>query len=175
MTIAHNLSNLPLRPSSLSRLEQRGFVSTAEIEASKRNGGIANLAAELNLSLAEAASIVREVESAIQSVTGSDTHQSRKTATALSILKRTKTTERTIVTFSKAIDNLLGGGFSKSEVTEIVGLPGTGKTQLAMQLCVDARLPTSFGGVAGESVYIDTEGSFSPERCYTMAKVMMSA
>ena len=55
------------------------------------------------------------------------------------------------------------------EVTEIAGMPGCGKTQLAMQLSVDARLPSEHGGVAGETVYIDTEGNFSPERCYTMA------
>jgi len=173
MPLSHTISALPLRPSSLLRLEQRGFVTTAEIDSSKENGGIANLASELSVSLVEAASIVREVESAIKSVTGSEAHPFRKTTTALSILKRTKTTERTVVTFSKALDGLLGGGFSKSEVTEVVGLPGAGKTQLAMQLCVDARLPTSFGGVAGESVYIDTEGSFSPERCYTMAKALV--
>ena len=171
MSISHNLSNLPLRPTSLSLLEQRGFVSTSEILISKQNGGISNFAAELNVSLAQAASIVREVDSAVKAVTCSEAAQNRKSATALSILKRTKATERNIVTFSKAMDNLLGGGFSKSEVTEIVGLPGTGKTQLVMQLCVDARLPTSFGGVTGESVYIDAEGSFSPERCFTMAKV----
>lgn len=59
------------------------------------------------------------------------------------------------------------------EVTEICGNPGGGKTQLAIQLSVDARLPTEYGGVAGETVYIDTEGSFSPERCLTMAQALV--
>lgn len=48
-----------------------------------------------------------------------------------------------------------------------------GKTQLAMQLCVDTHLPRQFGGTGGESIYIDSEGSFSPERCYDMAKALV--
>ena len=80
---------------------------------------------------------------------------------------------RPIVTFCKSIDNLLGGGFATSEVTEVVGVPGVGKTQLAMQLCVDASLPKPYGGVDGESIYIDSEGSFAPERCYSMAESLV--
>lgn len=163
---SHKLSHLPLRPSTLSMLERRGFVSTGELEASKRNGGMSNLAAELGCSLSEAASLMREVEGAVSSC-----HPKRQSVTALSLISKLKASQRTIVTFSKSVDKLLGGGLARSEVTEIVGLPGVGKTQLCMQLCVDARLPVAFGGVAGESVFIDTEGSFSPERCYTMAQV----
>lgn len=80
---------------------------------------------------------------------------------------------RPIVTFSKSMDKLLGGGLSIGELTEIVGMPGVGKTQLAMQLCVDASLPKSYGGVGGEAVYIDSEGSFSPERCHSMAESLV--
>lgn len=167
--VSHKLSHLPLRPSTLSTLERRGFASTAELEASKRIGGMSNLASELGCSLAEAASYMREVESAVASVCPKAQH--KQSATALSLISKFKTTLRTIITFSKSFDSILGGGLAKGEVTEIVGLPGVGKTQLCMQLCVDARLPAAFGGVAGESVYIDTEGSFSPERCFTMAKV----
>lgn len=43
-----------------------------------------------------------------------------------------------------------------------------------MQLCVDARLPKQFGGVEGDSIYIDSEGSFSPERCWDMAHALCS-
>ena len=80
---------------------------------------------------------------------------------------------RNLVTFCRSIDQLLGGGIGIGEVTEIAGSPGCGKTQLATQLSVDARLPEEFGGVAGETVYIDTEGNFSPERCYTMAQALV--
>jgi len=170
-TASHKISHLPLRPSTLSTLERRGFVSTGELEASKRSGGMSNLAAELGCSLAEAASLMREVESAVSSVRPTAEH--KQSATALSLISKLKTTNRTIVTFSRSVDSMLGGGLAKGEVTEIAGLPGVGKTQLSMQLCVDARLPVAFGGVAGESVYIDTEGSFSPERCFSMAKALV--
>ncbi|KAL7527325.1 hypothetical protein ACHAWF_002134 [Thalassiosira exigua] len=68
---------------------------------------------------------------------------------------------RHIVSFSQPLDTLLGGGFALAELTEIAGLPGVGKTQLAMQLCVDTRLPRKYGGVGGSAVVIDAEGSWS--------------
>ncbi|KAL3815475.1 hypothetical protein ACHAXA_000712 [Cyclostephanos tholiformis] len=84
---------------------------------------------------------------------------------------------RHIVSFSQSIDSLLGGGFALSELTEIVGLPGVGKTQLAMQLCVDSRLPANYGGVEGCSVVIDAEGSWSGaaggDRLWSMAIAMV--
>ena len=43
-----------------------------------------------------------------------------------------------------------------------------------MQICVDTFLPKQFGGVEGESIYIDTEGSFSPERCHDMAHALVN-
>jgi hypothetical protein len=107
--------------------------------------------------------------------------------------------QQKLITFCRSIDSLLGGGIALGEVTEISGNPGSGKTQLAMQLSVDARLPLAYGGVAGETCFIDTgrcskvcdmgrhatmlpsltvlpyfvlqhpEGNFGAERCYTMA------
>lgn len=171
---SHKLAHLPLRPSTLATLEKRGFVSTGELEESKANGGMSNLAAELGCSLVEAAFLMREVESAVQSVSPSQQSSHKQSLhTALSLISKLNTTNKTIVTFSRSVDSLLGGGLAKNEVTEVAGLPGTGKTQLAMQLCVDASLPSSFGGVQGEAIYIDSEGSFSPERCWTMAKALV--
>ena len=37
-------------------------------------------------------------------------------------------------------------------------MPGVGKTQLGIQLCVDVQLPQCYSGAAGHAVYIDTEG-----------------
>jgi len=84
-----------------------------------------------------------------------------------------KSTQKHIITFARSIDALLGGGIALSELTELSGCPGTGKTQLAMQICVDARLPMEYGGVEGEAVYIDCEGSFSCERCLDMADCLV--
>lgn len=67
------------------------------------------------------------------------------------------------------MDKVLGGGVALGQVTEFCGVPGVGKTQLGMQLAINVQLPTAFNGVAGEAVYIDTEGSFTVERCVQMA------
>ncbi|KAB7499586.1 DNA repair protein RAD51-like protein 3, partial [Armadillidium nasatum] len=66
-----------------------------------------------------------------------------------------------IITFSEDLDNLLGGGFPLKSVMEISGTPGIGKTQMCLQACVSVQLPSCIGGVEGEAVYVDTEGSFS--------------
>ncbi|KAL7427088.1 hypothetical protein ACHAXH_001121 [Discostella pseudostelligera] len=83
---------------------------------------------------------------------------------------------RHIVSFSQAVDMLLGGGLALSELTEIVGLPGVGKTQLAMQLAVDALLPEKNGGVEGCTVVIDAEGSWcgaaGGDRLWAMANAL---
>lgn len=47
---------------------------------------------------------------------------------------------------------------------KICGTPGVGKTQFGMQLAVDVQIPNEFGGVGGEALYIDTEGSLTVER-----------
>ena len=41
----------------------------------------------------------------------------------------------------------------------------------SMQLAVDVQIPECFGGVEGEAVYIDTEGSFLAERLADIAEV----
>jgi RAD51-like protein 2 len=74
-----------------------------------------------------------------------------------------------IITFCRELDQLLGGGIPLGIVTEIAGSPGTGKSQMCMQYSVTVSLPISSGGVNGQTIYIDTEGSFSPERCFSMS------
>ncbi|MGC9069527.1 MAG: DNA repair and recombination protein RadA [Thermoprotei archaeon] len=75
-----------------------------------------------------------------------------------------------ISTGSKAIDNLLFGGVETRALTEIIGEFGSGKTQLCHQLAVNVQLPREKGGLEGKAVYIDTEGSFRPERIVQMAE-----
>lgn len=52
------------------------------------------------------------------------------------------------------------------------GVPGIGKTQLCMQLALNASIPVELGGVAGEAVYVDTEGSMVPARMAQMATAL---
>ncbi|XP_023724479.1 DNA repair protein RAD51 homolog 3 isoform X2 [Cryptotermes secundus] len=69
-----------------------------------------------------------------------------------------------IVTFSKAVDDVLDGGIVVGEITELCGAPGSGKTQISLEVCVDVQIPRSFGGVAGEALFIDTDSGFIPVR-----------
>mmetsp|Transcript_28780 Transcript_28780/g.80464 ORF Transcript_28780/g.80464 Transcript_28780/m.80464 type:complete len:229 (+) Transcript_28780:211-897(+) len=69
-----------------------------------------------------------------------------------------------ISTGSKQVDSLLGGGIETQSITEVFGEFRTGKTQLAHTLCVTTQLPEEMGGGNGKVAYIDTEGTFRPER-----------
>ncbi len=76
-----------------------------------------------------------------------------------------------ITTGSKNLDNLLGGkGIQTKAITEAFGAFGSGKTQLALSLAVGVQLPIEQGGANGKAVYIDTEGTFRPERIRQFAE-----
>jgi len=75
-----------------------------------------------------------------------------------------------ITTGSKAIDSLLGKGIESQALTELIGEFGSGKTQLCHQLCVSVQLPPEKGGLGGRALFIDTEGTFRPERVISIAQ-----
>ncbi|MDP2947617.1 MAG: DNA repair and recombination protein RadA, partial [Nanoarchaeota archaeon] len=76
-----------------------------------------------------------------------------------------------ITTGSKNLDNLLGGkGIETKSITEAFGSFGSGKTQLGLSLAVMVQLPVEKGGANGKAVYIDTEGTFRPERVRQFAE-----
>jgi predicted ATP-dependent serine protease len=54
------------------------------------------------------------------------------------------------------------------------GVPGIGKTQLSMQAVLDVQIPAELGGIDGEAVYLDTEGSLMPARIAQMATALES-
>lgn len=108
-------------------------------------------------------------ESLIRGVTtGSWPSRDLPFITALELLERRKAVD-VFTTGCKALDNLLGEGVETQSVTEICGEYGTGKTQLCHQLCVTVQLPPSRGGLSASSLYIDTEGTFRPERLVEIA------
>jgi hypothetical protein len=61
---------------------------------------------------------------------------------------------RSIITFCRGVDKLMGGGVPLGALTEFVGAPGVGKTQLAMQLALDAQIPALFSGAGGRCVRV---------------------
>ncbi|HDQ16181.1 MAG TPA: DNA repair and recombination protein RadA [Bacteroidetes bacterium] len=71
---------------------------------------------------------------------------------------------------SKTFDELIGGGFESQSIIELFGEFGSGKTQIAHQLCVMVQLPKEQGGLEGHAFYIDTENTFRPERIAQMAE-----
>lgn len=77
-----------------------------------------------------------------------------------------------ISTGSKALDGLIGGGIESGAVTEFYGAYGSGKTAIAHQLAVNTQLPLEAGGANGIVVWIDTEGTFRPERVKQIAENM---
>ena len=77
-----------------------------------------------------------------------------------------------ITTGSKELDKLMGGGFETGAITEAYGQYGSGKSQIAHALSVRAQLPQEQGGASGVTVFIDTEGTFRPERIVQMATAL---
>jgi DNA repair protein RAD51 len=75
-----------------------------------------------------------------------------------------------VSTGSKELNKLLEGGFETGSITEMFGEFRTGKTQLCHQICVTCQLPMDQGGGEGKALYIDTEGTFRPERILAIAE-----
>jgi DNA repair protein RadA len=64
----------------------------------------------------------------------------------------------------------MGGGIETQAMTELIGEYGVGKTQISLTLAVNVQLPVEQGGLNGNAVYVDTEGTFIPERVYQIAE-----
>ncbi|HXV46657.1 MAG TPA: AAA family ATPase [Nitrososphaera sp.] len=69
----------------------------------------------------------------------------------------------TISTGSKAMDALLGGGVHTGMVTDVYGESGSGKSQLCFTLCASCARD------GGNAVFVDTAGTFRPERIVEIA------
>lgn len=73
-------------------------------------------------------------------------------------------------TGSSALDEMLLGGIETQAITEFYGEFGSGKSQICHTLCVMAKQPPSSKGLDSDSIWIDTEGTFRPERIDQIAK-----
>ncbi|KAH7649102.1 Rad51 [Cryptosporidium bovis] len=73
-------------------------------------------------------------------------------------------------TGSAQLDRLLQGGIETGSITEIFGEFRTGKTQLCHTLAVTCQLPVEHKGGEGKCLWIDTEGTFRPERIVQIAE-----
>ena len=75
-----------------------------------------------------------------------------------------------ISTGSSELDGILGGGLEAGSITELFGEFRTGKTQICHTMAVTCQLPIEQGGGEGKCMYIDTEGTFRPERLVATAE-----
>lgn len=75
-----------------------------------------------------------------------------------------------LTTGAVELDKLLGGGVETGSVTELFGEFRTGKSQICHTLAVTCQLDVTQGGAAGRCLWIDTEGTFRPERIVPIAE-----
>jgi RAD51-like protein 2 len=164
-----DVSSLPLSVELHDLLATGGFRTVSDLH----NISPIDLARELNTSHSIALSIIQTASSSsssqqsivqsLQSVREVKTSSKQLSAvTAKDIIAKIGTGSRALITFCKAIDDMLGGGIQVGQITEFCGVPGIGKTQLAIQLSLNVQIPEVFGGLGGECVYIDT-GTNKPQ------------
>ncbi|KAM5216042.1 DNA repair protein RAD51 homolog 3 isoform 3-T3 [Hipposideros larvatus] len=161
-----HLVSFPLSPAVRVKLVSAGFQTAEELLEVKPS----ELSKEVGISKEEALETLQIIrrECLTNKPRHAGTAESGKKCTALKLLEQ-EHTQSFIITFCSALDNILGGGVPLTKITEICGAPGVGKTQLCMQLAIDVQIPECFGGVEGEAVFIDTEGSFIVDRVVDLA------
>ncbi|KAH0472509.1 MAG: uncharacterized protein KVP18_004717 [Porospora cf. gigantea A] len=89
--------------------------------------------------------------------------------TGTEVLEKRKSIVR-ITSGCEALDSLLAGGFESTCITELFGENRCGKTQVCHTLCVTAQLPLEMNGGNGKVCFIDTEGTFRPEKITKIAE-----
>lgn len=157
---ANSITDLPgIGPTTAAKLVEAGF-STLESIATVSIGELASIGG-----MGE--KTVQKIIEAAREALDIDFETAKK------VLERRRNLAK-ITTGSVSLDELFGGGIETSSVTELYGEFRTGKTQLAHQLCVTCQLPREKGGLRdGENypkvVYIDSEGTFRPERIIAMS------
>ena len=154
------LSHCALAARDLALLGRGGFRDVGDVEGLSA----ADFGAALKVGEAEASRLLEEVRASGRAAPRQVSARELLAASASLV---------PVVTFCRSLDDALGGGVAPRSVLEVVGAPGTGKTQLCLQVCVDAAIPVEFHGPGGGAVYVDADGSFSPERCAAIAREMV--
>ncbi|XP_067864570.1 DNA repair protein RAD51 homolog 3 isoform X1 [Heptranchias perlo] len=162
-----DVGSFPLPPGLKVKLIGSGFQTAEDLSGVRAT----ELSKELGISREEALEVLQIVrrENSAEESQRSIVLPSVRKYTALELLEQEQA-QGSIITFCSALDEILGGGVPIAKIMEICGAPGVGKTQLSIQLVVDAQIPECFGGLDGESVYIDTEGSFIVDRVVDVAR-----
>ncbi|VVB03441.1 unnamed protein product [Arabis nemorensis] len=155
------ISTIPLSSSIRGKLISAGYTSLSSISSVSST----DLARDVNITEEEAF----DISKLANQISGSNGSCINGAKNAWDMLHEEESLPR-ITTSCSDLDNILGGGISCRDVTEIGGVPGIGKTQIGIQLSVNVQIPRECGGLGGKAIYIDTEGSFMVERALQIAE-----
>src|SRR6185503_2482747 len=142
-------------PTTAKKLREAGIFSVMDLAVA----GVEDLAVDINASKESAASFIMAAQKLLRE---SDV-LNKEFITADTALKKRRSLLR-CSTGSSMLDDLFLGGIETQAVTELYGEFGSGKSQICHTMCITAGQPSELGGLNSGVIYIDTEGTFRPER-----------
>ena len=157
----NDLTNLEIQdiegigPTTAKKLREAGIFSVMDLAVA----GVEDLAVDINASKDSAASFIMAAQKLLRE---SDVLE-KEFITADTALKKRRSLLR-CSTGSSMLDDLFLGGIETQAVTELYGEFGSGKSQICHTMCITAGQPIESGGLNSGVIYIDTEGTFRPER-----------
>jgi DNA repair protein RadA len=157
----NDLTNLEIQdiegigPTTAKKLREAGIFSVMDLAVA----GVEDLAIDINASKDSAASFIMAAQKLLRE---SDVLE-KEFITADTALKKIRSLLR-CSTGSSILEDLFLGGIETQAVTELYGEFGSGKSQICHTMCITAGQPVESGGLNSGVIYIDTEGTFRPER-----------
>jgi DNA repair protein RadA len=148
-------------PTTAKKLKEAGIVSVMDLAVTSAD----ELAVDINASKESAAAFIMAAQKLLR-----DSHIIEKEFVTADLALEKRRSMLRCCTGSRALDELLLGGIETQAVTEFYGEFGSGKSQICHTLCATARQPTESGGMDSGIIYIDTEGTFRPERVEQIAR-----
>ena len=148
-------------PTTAKKLKEAGIVSVMDLAIASSE----DLAIDINTSKESVATFVIGAQRLLRDYKVID----KEFLTADAALEKRKAMLR-CSTGSRALDELFLGGIETQAVTEFYGEFGSGKSQICHTLCATARQSIDSGGMDSGVIYIDTEGTFRPERVDQIAR-----
>lgn len=148
-------------PTTAKKLKDAGIISVMDLAVSSAE----ELSEGINTTKETAASFIISAQKLLRETNVLD----KEFITADTALQKRRSMLR-CSTGSYALDDLLLGGIETQAMTEFYGEFGSGKSQVCHTLCVIAKQPIETGGLDSGVIYIDTEGTFRPERVEQIAR-----